>query len=101
MVLGFGIRQTGNASADPSSGASSGAEPVEKIAAPATDVDLLSAADAGKDSGQLPASAVSPLTTRPPLKSDWDSDHAPKESPAPNTVSSTPHAPPPRPPTPT
>src|SRR5712692_4671997 len=80
MVLGFGIRQTRNASADPSSGASSGAEPVEKIAAPATDVDLLSAADAGKDSGQLPASAVSPLTTRPALKSDGNSDHAPKES---------------------
>src|SRR5712692_10202157 len=80
MVLGFGIRQTGNASA-PSSGASSGAEPVAKIAAPATDVDLLSAADAGKDSGQLPASAVSPLTTRPALKSDGNSDHAPKESP--------------------
>src|SRR5713226_9597068 len=78
MVLGFGIRQTGNASADPSSGASSGAEPVEKIAAPATDVDLLSAADAGKLSGQLPASAVSPLTTRPALKSDGNSDHAPK-----------------------
>ena len=92
MVLGFGIRQTGNASADPSSGASSGAEPVEKIAAPAIDVDLLSAADAGKDSGQLPASAVSPLTTRPALKSDGNSDHAPKESPVAKAVASTANA---------
>jgi len=92
MVLGFGIRQTGNASADPSSGASSGAEPVEKIAAPATDVDLLSAADAGKDSGQLPASAVSPLTTRPALKSDGNSDHAPKESPVAKAAASTANA---------
>jgi hypothetical protein len=87
MVLGFGIRQTGNASAP-----SSGAEPVEKIAAPAIDVDLLSAADAGKDSGQLPASAVSPLTTRPALKSDGNSDHAPKESPVAKAAASTANA---------
>ena len=75
MVLGFGIRQTGNASAP-----SSGAEPVEKIAAPATDVDLLSAADPRKNSAQLPASAASPPAIKPAMKSDGNSDHAPKES---------------------
>ena len=75
MVLGFGIRQTGNASAP-----SSGAEPVEKIVAASADVGSWSAADPRKNSAQLPASAASPPAIKPAMKSDGNSDHAPKES---------------------
>jgi predicted protein tyrosine phosphatase len=71
MVLGFGIRQNGNASAQ-----SSGTEPVEKIAVPAVDVDLLSAAGPekdpekyrGRDPGQASALAVSPSATKSEAK---------------------------------
>lgn len=79
MVLGFGIRQNGNASAQ-----GSGTEPVEKIAVPATDVDLLSAAGPEKDPekyrgrgpGQASALAVSPSA----MKSEANSSQPPKES---------------------
>jgi len=79
MVLGFGIRQNGIASAQ-----SSGTEPVEKIAVPATDVDLLSAAGPekdpekyrGRDPGQASALAVSPSA----MKSEANSSQPPKES---------------------
>lgn len=79
MVLGFGIRQNGNASAQ-----GSGTEPVEKIAAPATDVDLLIAAGPekdpekyrGGDPGQASALAVSPSA----MKSEANSSQPPKES---------------------
>jgi predicted protein tyrosine phosphatase len=71
MVLGFGIRQNGNASAQ-----GSGTEPVERIAAPATDVDLLSAAGPekdpekyrGRDPGQASALAVSPSAMKSEAK---------------------------------
>jgi hypothetical protein len=76
LVLGFGMRRTGKASAT-----SSGAVPPEKVAAASTDVDLLSAPapekDPGKDLGPISAVAVSP----PAIKSEGDSDQAPKESP--------------------
>jgi hypothetical protein len=79
MVLGFGIRQNGNASAH-----GSGTEPVEKIAAPANDVDLLSAAGPekdpekyrGRDPGQASALAESPSA----MKSEANSSQPPKES---------------------
>jgi hypothetical protein len=81
LVVGFGMRRTGKAPAQ-----SSGAAPAEKVAAaPAarasTDVDLLRAPDPekdpGKDPGQVAASAVSPS----PIRSEGNSDHAPKEPP--------------------
>ena len=92
MVLGFGIRQTDKASADPSSGASSGSALTEKVAAASADLGLLSAADAGKDSGQLRASAMSLPTIRPALKSEGNSGHAPKDSRIPKAAAGAPTA---------
>jgi hypothetical protein len=71
LVLGFGLHRTGKASA-PSSAAASAAS---------TDVDLFSIPDPGKNSGrnqgQVAALAVSP----PAIKSEGNSDHAPKALP--------------------
>ena len=75
LVLGFGMRRTGKASAQ-----SSGATPAEKVAA-STDVNLLSAVGPDKNPGQDPGQ-VSALATLPPaMKSEANSGHAPKESP--------------------
>ena len=67
LVLGFGLRRTGKTSAQ-----RSGAAPAEKVAAGSTDVNVLST----PDPGQVSAVAVSPLA----MKSEGNSDHAPKES---------------------
>jgi hypothetical protein len=76
LVLGFGMRRTGNAPAQ-----NSGAALAEKVAAASTDVNLLSAVgperDPGQDPGQVAASAVSPS----PIRSEGNSGRAPKESP--------------------
>jgi hypothetical protein len=79
VIIGFGMRRTGKAVAQ-----SSGAVPVEKLAAASTDVNSLSAADSEKDSGKAPrqvsASAMPPATNL-----DRNSGHLPKESPVART----------------
>jgi hypothetical protein len=67
LVVGFGMRRTGKASAQ-----SSGAAPAEKVAAASTDVNVLRTPAAG----HVSALAVSP----PATKSKGNSGHAPKES---------------------
>jgi hypothetical protein len=73
LVLAFGLRQTGTASAQ-----SSGAAPVEKIAAASSGVNLLSAPELVQDSGKYPekdpgkpsALTVLPSTIEPEANSD-------------------------------
>jgi len=72
LVLGFGIRRTGKASAQ-----NSGAAPVEKVAAASTDVDLSSPVGPEKDPGQVSALATLPSA----IKLEANSGQAPKESP--------------------
>ncbi|MGD0793177.1 MAG: hypothetical protein ABR920_15530 [Terriglobales bacterium] len=75
LIVGFGMRQTGKPSAQ-----SSGAAPAEKVAAGSTEVNLLSAADPEKDTEKVPGQ-VSVLAMSPPaIKSEGNSDRAPKES---------------------
>jgi hypothetical protein len=84
LVLGFGMRRTGKASAQ-----SSGTTPAEKVAVASTDVELLSAVapekNPGKDPGQVPALATVP----PAIKPEANSGHAPKESPVAKAGTST------------
>ncbi|MGD0469639.1 MAG: hypothetical protein ABSA54_14760 [Terriglobales bacterium] len=86
LVVGFGMRRAGKASAP-----SSGAVPAEKVAAASTakastDVDMLSAADPGKDPGKdlgkISVVAVSP----PAMKSEGNTGRVPKESPVAKTA---------------
>ena len=79
LVLGFGMRRTGKASAQ-----GSAAAPAEKVAAASTDVGLSSGAiperDPQKDPGQVLAVPVPPPAA-PAIRSEGDSNHAPEESP--------------------
>jgi hypothetical protein len=72
LVLGFGLRRTGKASAQ-----GSAAAPAENVAAASTDVGLSSGAiparDPQKDPGQVLAA--------PAIRSEGNSNHAPEESP--------------------
>jgi hypothetical protein len=80
LVLGFGMRRTGEASAAQSSRAG----PAKKVAAASTDVSLSRSPvpekapekAPGKDSGQVSSLAVSP----PAIQSDGNSNHASKKS---------------------
>jgi hypothetical protein len=72
LVLGFGMRRTGKASAQ-----SSGAALAERVAAASTDVDLSSAVGPEKDPGQVSALATLPSA----IKLEANSGQAPKESP--------------------
>ena len=71
LVLGFGLRRTGKASA-PSSAAASVAS---------TDVGLFSVPDPGKNSGRNPGQVAALAVSPPAIKSEGNSDHAPKASP--------------------
>jgi hypothetical protein len=77
VILRFGMWRTGKASVQ-----SFGAASAEKVAPASADMNLLSAPTPQKDpeaaSGQVSALAVSP----PAIKSEANSDHAPKASPA-------------------
>ena len=79
LVLGFGMRRTGKASAQ-----GSAAAPAKKVAAASTDVGLSSSAnperDPQKDPGQVLAVPVSPPAT-PAIRSEGNSNQAPEESP--------------------
>ena len=79
LVLGFGMRRTGKASAQ-----DSGAAPMENVAAASTDVGSSSAAiperDPQKDPGQVLAVPVLPPAA-PAIGSEGNSNHAPEESP--------------------
>jgi len=86
LVVGFGMRQAGKASAP-----SSGAVPAEKVAAASTakastDVDMLSAADPGKDAGKVPGKISAVAVSPPAMKSEGNSDRVPKESPVAKTA---------------
>ena len=78
LVLGFGMRRTGKASAQ-----GSAAAPTENVAAASTDVGLSSGAiperDAQKDPGQGLAVPVLP-SAAPAIRSEGNSNHAPEES---------------------
>jgi len=78
LVLGFGMRRTGKASAQ-----GSAAAPAENVAAASTDVGLLSGAipetDPQKDPGQVLAAPVPPPAT-PAIRSQGNSNHTPEES---------------------
>ena len=78
LVLGFGMRRTGKASAQGSASA-----PAENVAAASTDVGLSSGAiperDPQKDPGQGLAVPVLP-SAAPAIRSEGNSNHAPEES---------------------
>jgi len=79
LVLGFGMRRTGKASAQ-----GSAAAPAENVAAASTDVGLSSGAiperDPQKDPGQVLAAPVPPPPA-PAIRSEGNSNHAPEASP--------------------
>jgi hypothetical protein len=76
LVLGFGLRQTGKASARTSEAA-----PAEKVAAASSEVELWSAAGTGKDAGK-PA----PFAVLPSAKSEGNSVQLQKEAKPPQAA---------------